>query len=180
MDFNDYNHFLKESNFKSGFEYFKDAQKNKKSDFEQSVDDYCAFLNVWIDDEVFYYLALREQEYGGEYSPFYIEWMEDLYSSDLSTEELIFTDPETLEEKKTLYYDRIEGLFDGDDFRITEVYDNSDEGTIIFSYDFCPKLSDYYLAMMKAASKVSENAYPPTCNLEYDIEEKEFNYPANW
>tara|TARA_B100000941_G_C28501972_1_gene554922 strand:- start:1762 stop:2304 length:543 start_codon:yes stop_codon:yes gene_type:complete len=178
MDFNDYNHFLKESNFKSGFEYFKDVQKNKKSEFEQSVDDYCAFLNVWIDDEVFYYLALREQEYGGEYSPFYIEWMEDLYASDLSTEELIFTNPDTLEEEKTLYDDRIDNLFSGDDFRITEVYENDEKGTIIFSYDFCPKLSDYYSAMMKAASKVSEDAYPPTFNLEYDTEDKEFNYPA--
>ena len=87
---------------------------------------------------------------------------------------------ETLEEEKTLYDDRIDGLFSGDDFRITEVYDNSDEGTIIFSYDFCPKLSDYYLAMMEAASKVSEDAYPPTCNLGYDIEDKEFIYPAYW
>mgnify|MGYP003303642314 CR=1 FL=1 len=34
-----------------------------------------------------------EQEYGGEYSPFYIDWMEDLYSSKLSTEELIFSNP---------------------------------------------------------------------------------------
>ena len=177
MEYEDYKEFLKKSKFKSGYEYFKDVQKNKKSEFEQSVDDYCAFLNVWIDDEVFYYLALREQEYGGEYSPFYIDWMEDLFSSELSTEELIFTNPETLEEEKTLYDDRIDGLFSGDDFRITEVYDNSDEGKIIFSYDFCPKLSDYYLAMMNAASKVSEDAYPPTYNIEYDTEDKEFNYP---
>ena len=176
MDFKDYNHFVKESSFKSGFEYFKDVQKNKKSEFEQTVDDYCAFLSG-LDDEVYYYLALREQEYGGEYSPFYIDWMEDLYSSKLSTEELIFTNPDTLEEEKTLYYDRIDNLFSGDDFRIIEVYENDEKGTIIFSYDFCPKLSNYYLAMMKAASKVIEDAYPPTFNIEYDTEDKEFNYP---
>ena len=55
MDFKDYNHFVKESSFKSGFEYFKDVQKNKKSEFEQTVDDYCAFLSG-LDDEVYYYL----------------------------------------------------------------------------------------------------------------------------
>ena len=190
MAYKDYKEFLKKSKFKSGYEYFKDVQKNKKSEFEVSVEDYCnEFINE--DDEFLYRLASWEEDNSGDSSPFFINWMDDLYSSVLSRNELSFINPETLEEEKTLYYDRVDNLFNGEDFRITEFYEDYDEefvdeddeeeedtNIIILNYSFSANLSDYYAAMIKAAEKVDdEAAYPPTFTMAYSFKEKDFYYP---